>query len=30
MVALGHEFSFPIDFSTGKHTELYFAPDLVE
>jgi hypothetical protein len=30
MVALGHEFSFPIDFSTGKHAELYSAPGTVE
>jgi hypothetical protein len=29
-VALGREFSFPINFSTGKHAELYSAPDTVE
>jgi hypothetical protein len=30
MVAIGHKFSFPIDFSTGKHAELYSAPRVVE
>ncbi len=30
MVALGHEFSFPIDFSTGKQVELYFAHGTVK
>jgi hypothetical protein len=30
MIALGREFSFPIDFSTGKHAELYSAPGTVE
>ena len=30
MVALGREFSFPIDFSTRKHAELYSAPGTVD
>jgi hypothetical protein len=30
MVALGHEFQFPINFSTGKHAELYSAPGTVK
>ena len=30
MVALGREFSFPIDFATGKHAELYSLPNTVE
>ncbi len=30
MVAVGHEFAFPIDFSSGKHTELYSAPDTAD
>jgi hypothetical protein len=30
MVALRREFSFPIDFSTGKHAELYSVPGMVE
>jgi hypothetical protein len=30
MVAVGQEFSFPINFSTGKHAKLYSAPGTVE
>jgi hypothetical protein len=30
MVAVGHKFAFPIDFSAGKHAELYSAPGTVE
>jgi len=30
MVAVGREFAFPIDFSSGKHAELYSAPGTVE
>jgi hypothetical protein len=30
MVAIGREFAFPIDFSTGKHAELYSTPGTVE
>ncbi len=30
MVAVGREFEFPIDFSAGKHTELYSAPGTVK
>jgi hypothetical protein len=30
MVAIGHEFAFPIDFSTRKHAELYSMPGTVE
>jgi hypothetical protein len=30
MVALGRKLYFPIDFSTGKHAELHFAPVTVE
>ncbi len=30
VVAIGHEVSFPIDFSTGKHAELYSSPGTVE
>jgi hypothetical protein len=30
IVAAGREFSFPIDFSTGKHAKLYSAPGTVE
>ncbi len=30
MVAVGREFAFPIDFSAGKHAELYSAPGTVE
>ena len=30
MVALWHKFSFPIDFSMGKHAELYSAPGTVD
>jgi hypothetical protein len=30
MVAIRQEFSFPIDFSTSKHTELYSTPGTVE
>jgi hypothetical protein len=30
MAAVGHKFSFPIDFLAGKHAELYLAPVLVE
>jgi hypothetical protein len=29
MVALGREFAFPIDFSVGKHAELFSAPGAV-
>ena len=30
MVAVGRKFAFPIDFSAGKHAELYSAPGTVE
>jgi hypothetical protein len=30
MAALGHKFSFTIDFSMGKHAELYSTPGTVE
>jgi hypothetical protein len=30
MVAVGREFAFPIDFSLGKHAELYSAPGTIE
>jgi hypothetical protein len=30
MVALGWEFSFPINFLTGKHAKLYSAPGTVD
>jgi hypothetical protein len=30
MVAIGHEFAFPIEFSTGKHAKLYSMPGTVE
>ena len=30
LVAVGHEFSFPIDFSAGKHAELYLSPGTVQ
>ena len=30
MVAVGCEFAFPIDFSTGKHAKLYSVPGTVE
>jgi hypothetical protein len=30
MVAVGQEFAFPIDFSSGKHAELYSAPGSVK
>jgi hypothetical protein len=30
MVAVGREFAFPIDFSAGKHAELYSAPGTVK
>ena len=30
MVAVGCEFTFPIDFSTGKHAKLYSAPGTVK
>jgi hypothetical protein len=30
MVAVSHEFAFPIDFSAGKYAELYSAPRTVE
>jgi hypothetical protein len=29
MVAVGREFAFPIDFSLGKHAELFSAPGTV-
>ena len=30
LVAVGREFAFPINFSSGKHAELYSAPGTVE
>jgi hypothetical protein len=30
MVAVGREFAFPIDFSSGKHAKLYSTPGTVE
>ena len=30
LVAVGREFSFPIDFSAGKHAELYSLPGTVQ
>jgi hypothetical protein len=30
LVAVGREFSFPIDFSAGKHAELYSSPGTVQ
>jgi hypothetical protein len=29
-VAIGREFSFPIDFSAGKHAKLHLAPGAVK
>jgi hypothetical protein len=30
MVAIGRKFTFPIDFSTGKHAKLYSTPGTIE
>jgi hypothetical protein len=30
MVAVGREFSFPINISTGKHAKLYSTPGTIE
>jgi hypothetical protein len=30
MVAIGHKFAFPIDFSTGKHAKLYSMPGTID
>jgi hypothetical protein len=30
MVAIGHKFALPIDFSTGKHAKLYSTPGTIE
>jgi len=30
MVAVGREFAFPIDFSSGKHAKIYSTPGTVE
>ncbi len=30
MVAIGHKFAFPIDFSTGKHAKLYSMPGTIK
>ncbi len=30
MVAIGREFAFPIDFSTGKHAKLYSTPGTIK